>query len=60
MASEGVERGPAIAPSVESVEQMDAGRREALQRLGRFGAYTAPALLAMLISEKAVAGDSLV
>jgi hypothetical protein len=30
-------------------------RREMLRRLGRFGAYTAPALLAMLAAEKAAA-----
>lgn len=33
----------------------DQGRREALRKLGKFGAYTAPAMLAMLIAEKAVA-----
>jgi hypothetical protein len=30
-------------------------RRELLRRLGRFGAYTAPALLAILAAEKAPA-----
>jgi hypothetical protein len=33
----------------------DEGRREALRKLGKFGAYTAPAMLAMLVAEKAVA-----
>jgi hypothetical protein len=60
MTSERVESGPTVVPSVERSEQVDARRREALQRIGRFGAYTAPALLAILTSEKAVAVDSLV
>jgi hypothetical protein len=34
---------------------VDAERRDALQRIARFGAYTAPALLVMLTSEKAPA-----
>jgi hypothetical protein len=33
----------------------DEDRRETLRRLARFSAYTAPALLAMLASEKALA-----
>jgi O-glycosyl hydrolase len=60
MASERVAGGPAIGPSVDGSEQVDVKRREALQRIGRFGAYTAPALLVILTSEKAVAADSLV
>ena len=36
-------------------ELTDAGRREALRRLARYSAYTAPALLAVLQSEKAAA-----
>jgi hypothetical protein len=39
-------------PNVAPVDQQ---RREALHRLGRFGAYTAPALIAMLTSDKAAA-----
>jgi hypothetical protein len=35
--------------------KVDQERRESLIRLARFGAYTAPALLAMLASEKAPA-----
>ena len=43
-------------PAVEqSGSAPDEGRREALRKLGKFGAYTAPAMLAMLIAEKAVA-----
>jgi hypothetical protein len=34
---------------------VDGERRDALQRIARFGAYTAPALLVMLTSEKAPA-----
>ena len=33
----------------------DEGRREALRKIGKFGAYTAPAMLTMLIAEKAIA-----
>jgi hypothetical protein len=36
-------------------EAVGVSRREAL---GRFGAYTAPALLAMLVAEKAVAASA--
>ena len=36
----------------------DEGRREALRKLGKFGAYTAPAMVAMLIADKAVAQQS--
>jgi hypothetical protein len=43
------DRGAEDAPLV------DAQRRDALQRIARFGAYTAPALLVMLTSEKAPA-----
>jgi hypothetical protein len=38
-----------------SESSVDEGRREALRRLAVFSAYTAPALLAMLTSEKAPA-----
>jgi hypothetical protein len=34
---------------------VDEVRRDALQRIARFGAYTAPALLVMLTSEKSPA-----
>ena len=47
-----------IAPAEESVnvsKDLNKERREALRRLGRFGAYTAPALLAMLSTEAAAA-----
>jgi hypothetical protein len=45
-------------PAEESTnisKDLNEGRREALRRLGKFGAYTAPALLAMLTSDKAAA-----
>jgi hypothetical protein len=42
-------------PGALSKSSVDEARRESLRRLGRFGAYTAPALLAMLASEKALA-----
>jgi len=41
--------------SASSRSSVDQERRESLLRLARFGAYTAPALLAMLASEKAPA-----
>jgi hypothetical protein len=39
-------------PTEQNPEPAGVSRREAL---GRFGAYTAPALLAVLVAEKAVA-----
>jgi hypothetical protein len=36
-------------------EEVDEERRDALRRLSRYGAYTAPALLVMLTSQKAPA-----
>ncbi|MGD1037628.1 MAG: hypothetical protein ABR878_10610 [Roseiarcus sp.] len=45
--------------ALESTEQVEAtsstDRREALKKLGRYALYTAPALLAMLDSNKAKA-----
>ncbi|MGH7246592.1 MAG: hypothetical protein ACREH9_00665 [Pseudomonadota bacterium] len=38
-------------------EKTDEGRREALKKLGIYGAYTAPALMVMLRSGKAVAAS---
>jgi len=48
------ERGDAAGTN----EPVDEARRSALRRMARFGAYTAPAMLAMLASEKAVHADS--
>jgi hypothetical protein len=47
------DRGDDDAPLV------DAERRDALQRIARFGAYTAPAMLLMLTSERAPAQTDL-
>jgi hypothetical protein len=38
--------------------QVDNARREAIRRLGKFAAYTAPAMLAMLASETKAQGAS--
>jgi hypothetical protein len=38
-----------------STAPVDDARREALRRIGKYGAYTAPALLAMMVAEKAPA-----
>jgi hypothetical protein len=46
------------APAEESANtsnDLDEERHEALRRFGKLGAYTAPTLLAMLASEKAIA-----
>jgi hypothetical protein len=46
------------APAGESVNipnGLDEERDEALRRFGKLGAYTAPTLLAILASEKAIA-----
>jgi hypothetical protein len=37
---------------------VDGRRRDALRRIGKLGAYTAPALLVMLASEKAPAATA--
>jgi hypothetical protein len=42
-----------VGQSAEVGSRVDHERREALRRIARFGAYTAPTLLAMLTSEKA-------
>ena len=55
MDKDGADR-TAESPSPPSVNEE---RREALRRFGKFGAYTAPALLAILMSEKAPAATDL-
>jgi hypothetical protein len=55
MASNEVEKG---GPSSAAADPVDEERRDALRRVARFGAYTAPALLVMLASEKAAHADS--
>jgi hypothetical protein len=55
MASDKVENA---GSSNESIGPVDEERRDALRRVARFGAYTAPALLVMLASEKAAHADS--
>jgi hypothetical protein len=44
-------------PQVEQASSLpiDQSRREALRRIGKYGAYTAPTLLAMMVAEKALA-----
>jgi hypothetical protein len=42
-----------------SDSQVDGARREAIGKIGKFAAYTAPAMLAMLASEKKAHADSL-
>jgi hypothetical protein len=36
-------------------DSVNEARREALKRLGRYGAYTAPAMIALLAPDKAAA-----
>lgn len=40
------------SPATEAVE---AGRREALLKIGKYGAYVAPAVLALVLGKKAEA-----
>jgi hypothetical protein len=54
MTSKNEQSGP-VAQSVEPSAGLNEERREALRRIGKFGAYTAPALLVMLASEQAPA-----
>ena len=42
--------------SDEESPQVDDNRRNALKKLGKYGAYTAPAMLALLASKNSVAG----
>jgi hypothetical protein len=49
------EENRSVVKSAETPEDVNEERREALRRIGKFGTYTAPALLAMLVSEKAPA-----
>ena len=44
-----------LLPVSKASEVTDEGRREAIKKLGIFGAYTAPALIVLLRSGKAVA-----
>jgi hypothetical protein len=37
--------------------EAEAGRREALRKIGRFGAYTAPALLTLLAGTRGAAAS---
>ncbi len=55
-----------IEPKAESQDdpartdsQVDSTRREAIGRIGKFAAYTAPAMLAMLTGEAKAQGASL-
>jgi hypothetical protein len=56
MKSSAVER---VETATRAAGQPDEERREALRNMGKFAAYTAPALITMLSSEKAVSADSL-
>jgi len=47
-----------VLPNTPTEADPDLERREALKRLGRFAAYTPPAVLTLLASRKALA-DSL-
>jgi hypothetical protein len=46
-----------LQPEAKPSETTNEGRREALVKLGIYGTYTAPALLTMLRSGKAVAAS---
>ena len=45
-------------PAVRSKETIDEDRRDALARLGRYSAYTAPVLLGLLVGTKAAEAAS--
>jgi hypothetical protein len=47
------EQSGSVAQSVEPSADLNEERREALRKIGKFGAYTAPALLGMLASAQA-------
>jgi hypothetical protein len=39
----------------QNAEQIDDGRRQAIAKLGRFAAYTAPAMMTLMCSDRAMA-----
>jgi hypothetical protein len=39
----------------QKAEQIDDGRRQAIAKLGRFAAYTAPAMMTLVVSDRAMA-----
>ena len=47
-----------VSPSEPTEATLDQERREALKRLGRYAAYTPPAVLTLLASRKALAGSN--
>ena len=57
MTTKNEQSGP-VAQSVEPTDLTE-DRREALRRIGKLSAYTAPALLAMLVADKAAAASDL-
>lgn len=46
-----------ILPTEPTEADLDHERRDALKRLGRYAAYTPPAILTLLASHKALAGS---
>lgn len=46
--------------TIDRVANTDSTRREAILKIGRFGAYTAPALLIMMTGNAYAQADSLV
>jgi hypothetical protein len=48
---------PKAREETKAREEMDEGRREVMRKLGVYGAYTAPALIALLKSGKAAANS---
>jgi hypothetical protein len=55
-----LKKSPAALKELEEKgarEEMDEGRRKAVKKLGLYGAYTAPALIALLQRGKAVANS---
>ena len=59
MANENKHESEGGAPNALSIsdERTKDARREALKRMGRYAAYTAPALLALLTSTQAAAAS---
>jgi hypothetical protein len=46
-------------PAVQGEAQPESGRREALKKIGKYGAYVAPAVLALVLGNRAEAFCSL-
>lgn len=53
-----LERAESTVGPPQEMENNDESRRDALGRIGKFAAYTAPAMMVLLTADKAMANSS--